>query len=146
MTTLGLRIGRMHSARVVMFHQAVADRLGLNTTDLKCLDLAASTATSLTAGQLAELTGLSTGAITGVIDRLEAAGFVRRQRDPKDRRRVIIESVPGREHEVAALFRSLAQGIAQLCARYSDAELALLVEFVGAANDLLHQETARMRQ
>ena len=74
--------GRRLSLATIMFHQAVADRLGLNPTDHKCIDLLAS-AGSTTAGELAEATGLTTGAITGVIDRLEAAGFVRREDDPE---------------------------------------------------------------
>ncbi len=68
------RAGRELSAATIMFHQAIADRLGLNPTDHKCLDLLASKGL-MTAGELAEMTGLTTGAITGVIDRLEAAGF-----------------------------------------------------------------------
>src|SRR4051812_11024154 len=129
-TALVQQIGRQHSARVVMFHQAVADRLKLNATDLKSLDLARSASEPLTAGQLAEFTGLTTGAITGVVDRLEAAGFVRRQRDPRDRRRVIIEPLPGREADVAQLFEPLGQAIAALCVRYTDEELALLINFL----------------
>jgi DNA-binding MarR family transcriptional regulator len=144
-SALAQQIGRQHSARVVMFHQAVAERLGLNATDLKCLDLAKGASAALTAGRLAELTGLTTGAITGVVDRLEEAGFVRRQRDPHDRRKVIVEPLIGREGEVAKLFSSLADGVAALCARYSDDELALLVNFLGEADQLLHDETGKLR-
>ena len=64
-----------------MFHQAIADRLGLNVTDHKCIDLLLMKG-PLTAGELAGMTGLTTGAITAVIDRLEKAGFVRREDDP----------------------------------------------------------------
>ena len=84
--------GRRLSLATIMFHQAVADRLGLNPTDHKCIDLLASAGWT-TAGELAEATGLTTGAITGVIDRLEAAGFVRREDDPNDRRRVIVRVI-----------------------------------------------------
>jgi DNA-binding MarR family transcriptional regulator len=144
-TVLAQRIGRQHSARVVMFHQVVAERLGLNATDLKCLDLARGGSLPVTAGQLAELSGLTSGAVTGVIDRLEAAGFVRRARDPADRRRVIIEPVHGREEKIDGLFGSLARAIAGLCARYSDEELALIVDFISEADQLLHRETAKLR-
>lgn len=142
---LAQQIGRQHSARVVMFHQAVAERLGLNATDLKSLDLARSASEPLTAGHLAELTGLTTGAITGVVDRLEAAGFVRRQRDAHDRRRVIIEPLPGREADVVQLFEPLGAAIAALCVRYTDEELALLINFLGQADQLMHEETERLR-
>src|SRR5215813_7862986 len=81
---------RQLSAATILFHQAVADRLGMNVTDHKCADILERHG-PLTAGELAERTGLTTGAITGVIDRLEKTGFVRRAEDPGDRRRVIIE-------------------------------------------------------
>src|SRR5690349_6128631 len=88
---LGEEFGRELSARTVLFHQAVAERLGIGSTDHKCLDIAARASTDqpLTAGQLAELTGLTTGAITGVLDRLEKAGFIRREKHPHDRRQVV---------------------------------------------------------
>jgi DNA-binding MarR family transcriptional regulator len=74
-TSLGQEVGRELSARTVLFHQAVADRLGIGITDHKCLDIAhrAAKGQTLTAGRLAEETGLTTGAITGVLDRLEKA-------------------------------------------------------------------------
>src|SRR5215468_4932005 len=92
---------REMSAATVMFHQAVADRLGMNITDHKCADILARTG-PITAGDLARRTGLTTGAITGVIDRLEREGFVRRVRDPHDRRRVIVEPVVKRMEQVIA--------------------------------------------
>jgi DNA-binding MarR family transcriptional regulator len=69
--------------------QVSADRIGINATDLNCLNLVALTG-SMTAGELARATGLTTASITGVLDRLEEGGFVRRERDPHDRRRVIV--------------------------------------------------------
>src|SRR5262245_4409010 len=81
---------RQLSTATILFHQAIADRLGLNVTDHKCADILLRTG-PVTAGELARQTGLTTGAITGVIDRLEKAGFVRRIRDADDRRRVIVE-------------------------------------------------------
>ena len=78
----------------VLFRQALADRVGLNATDLACAGILSESG-RLTAGRLAEVTGLTTGAVTGVVDRLERAGYVRRTSDPEDRRRVIVEPVPG---------------------------------------------------
>src|ERR671936_1321222 len=80
------------SIETIMFHEAVADVLGLHITDHKCLDLIYRFG-AMPAGRLAELTGLTTGAVTGIIDRLEKAGYVRRTNDPKDRRRTIIEPI-----------------------------------------------------
>src|SRR5260370_37450000 len=72
--------------------QAAADRIGINATDLNCLNIL-SFSGETTAGELARATGLTTASITGVADRLEEAGFVRRERDPRDRRRVVIRLV-----------------------------------------------------
>src|SRR5258708_19429477 len=76
-----------------IFSQTVADRAGVSSSDLECLDFL-NLEGRVTAGRLAEVTGLTTGAITGVVDRLEKAGFVRRERDESDRRKVFIAIVP----------------------------------------------------
>src|SRR5919197_479532 len=72
------------------YDQAVADAIGLNRTDMRCLDIIELEGL-VTAGRLAELSGLTTGAITTVIDRLEEKGLARRVRDPRDRRRVLVQ-------------------------------------------------------
>jgi DNA-binding MarR family transcriptional regulator len=98
-------------------------------------------------GELAERTGLTTGAITGVIDRLERAGFVRRAKDPGDRRRVIIEPIPRRiERRIGPLFESMAQATAALCARYSLEELAVIRDFAARAHQMAQEETRKLRQ
>src|SRR3954447_16148383 len=84
---------RKSSALGVIFGQAVAERAGISSSDLECLDFL-NLEGRVTAGRLAELTGLTTGAITGVVDRLERAGYVRRERDESDRRKVFITTVP----------------------------------------------------
>src|SRR5258708_31557950 len=75
-----------------LMNQAEAERIGINSTDLNCLNIL-SFSGQLTAGQLAQATGLTTASITGVLDRLEEAGFLRRERDASDRRRVVIHLV-----------------------------------------------------
>ena len=142
---LSRTLGRELSARTIMFHQAIAEHLGLNATDHKCLDLARR-AEAMTAGELAELTGLTTGAITGVIDRLEHAGFVRRVRDANDRRRVLIEPVAERARDIAPLFDSLDAAWTALCARYSDRELALINTFMNDSIVMLRGEAQKVRQ
>ena len=98
----------------ILFHQAIADRLGMHLTDHKCGDILVQTG-PITAGELAERTGLTTGAITGVIDRLEKAGYVRRVKDPDDRRRVIIEPLAERiKGQIVPLFQSIGRGIADM--------------------------------
>ncbi len=139
------RAGRLLSAATIMFHQAVADRLGLNPTDHKCADLLFLKG-AMTAGELAGLTGLTTGAITGVIDRLEAAGFVRREDDPNDRRRVIVRATPRPPCAVGRLFEPLATAMAKVCARYSDRELATILDFQTRAQEGLHEATLKLRR
>jgi DNA-binding MarR family transcriptional regulator len=137
---------RQLSAATIMFHQVVADRLGLNGTDHKCVDIL-ERAGPMTAGELAQHTGLTTGAVTGVIDRLEKAGFVRRAEDADDRRRVIIEPIRSRiEKVVAPLFASMGRAAAELSARYSTEQLALICEFARRAHELALAEAHKLRE
>jgi DNA-binding MarR family transcriptional regulator len=128
-----------------MFHQAIADRLGLNVTDHKCMDLLLLNG-PLTAGELAAMTGLTTGAITAVIDRLEKAGFVRREDDPRDRRRVIVQVMPKRCRDIERLFEPFAATFGELSARYKDEELVVILDFMSRSRDGLHQSTLGLRQ
>ena len=110
--------GRRLSTATILFHQAVADRLGLNLTDHKCVDLLLLNG-PLTAGELARLTTLTTGAITAALDRLERAGFVKREDDPEDRRRVVVRAVPGGVEAIRPLFDSFSARLDGLAARYN---------------------------
>jgi len=136
--------GRDVGTAAIMFHQAVADRLGLNPTDHKCLDLVRR-AGGATAGDLADWTELTTGAVTGVIDRLERAGFVRREEHPADRRKVVVRVIPERLPEVGRLFTSLGEAMTALCGRYSEAELRVIVDYLSRAADLFRRETRLLR-
>jgi DNA-binding MarR family transcriptional regulator len=142
--TVATEVGRTLSTHTVMLHAAVADRLGLNITDHKALDFACRGGGTVTAGELAELTGLTSGAITGVIDRLEKAGFARRERDPNDRRRIII-CPTSRAQEIGHLFESLAHEMTKLCSQYTDRELTLLIDFFDQVTRLVQQETRKLR-
>jgi len=135
---------RKLSAQSVLFSQAVSGRLGINSSDLECLDIVVLGGAA-TAGQLAAATGLTTGAITGVIDRLEKAGYVRRRRDPQDRRRVIVEPTPGVERRIVPLFASLADTMTRLWSTYADSDLTLIREFVAKSYPLMVEETAKLR-
>ncbi len=127
----------------VLFSQAMADHLGIGSTDMECLDLLMRNG-PVTAGRLAELTGLTTGAVTGLIDRLERAGYVRREQDPNDRRRVIISSNSEREAELLSLASGMQQAVEALYTRYTDAELALILGFVNRASAVSKDEISRL--
>lgn len=136
--------GRKLSAATIMFHQAVADRLGLNITDHKCLDLILLNG-PMTAGALADATGMTTGAITAVLDRLAGAGFVKRAADPNDRRKVIAEALPKNLGAAHRLFEPLAASMDELTARYDDDALAAILDFMTNSSAILRQSTTRLR-
>jgi len=137
-------LGRDLGIAAIVFHQTVADRLGLNPTDHKCLDLL-HRAEDATAGDLADWTGLTTGAVTGVIDRLEHRGFVRREAHPTDRRKVVIRVIPERFAELRELFGSLCEGMETLCARYSARDLKVIADYMSRSADLFRRETQRLQ-
>lgn len=125
--------------------QVSADRIGINATDLNCLNLVALTG-HVTAGDLARQTGLSTASITGVLDRLEEGGFVRRVRDPHDRRRVIVELAGGPGlREVGTTFGPVVNAWRATAAEYSDDELRLLLEFQGKLEEIMRGQLSRLR-
>jgi DNA-binding MarR family transcriptional regulator len=129
-----------------MFHQNVADVLGLHITDHKCLDLIRQYG-AMPAGRLAELTGLTTGAVTGIIDRLEKVGYVRRTNDPKDRRRTIIELVRNKkwERKIEAIFIPFHERMRKLLSSYSDSELAFLLDVLTKSIELTREESKKLR-
>jgi DNA-binding MarR family transcriptional regulator len=135
---------RTGSAQSVMFSQAAADRMGMASSDIECFDLLAVHG-PMTAGRLAELTGLTTGAITGVIDRLERSGYARRERDPNDRRRVIVQPIMERAIEGERYFGPLAAATHELLTRYTDDELGLILDFYTRANDMMQGQITRLR-
>src|SRR5215813_10501084 len=103
--------------------------MGMAAADLNCLNIL-SFRGRMTAGELARATGLTTASITGVVDRLEEAGFVTRERDPRDRRRVVVQVVLKRAlPDVGAVFLPMIQDWQKVAARYSDDELRLIVDF-----------------
>ncbi len=133
---------RRLSTRTVFLHQMIADRLGLHTTDHKCLDIVNEHG-QVTAGQLADLTGLTTGAITAAIDRLEKARLAKREFDPKDRRKVMIKILPDRMPEIRKLFESsLKKPLQKVLSRYTNEQLTIILDYI---TDLIemHEESSR---
>ena len=119
---------RKASAQGTMFAKTVADRAGISSSDMDCMDFL-NVEGRMTAGRLAELTGLTTGAITGVIDRLEKAGFVRRERDESDRRKVFIAPVPERMMEIGRFYTLMQRAMEKQSEGYSDTELKVLLRY-----------------
>jgi DNA-binding MarR family transcriptional regulator len=136
---------RQNSARAVMFHQIISEKLGLNATDHKCLDFLNSTG-PVTAGRLAELTGLTTGAVTNVIDRLEQAGYVTRDKDPNDRRRVVVKPTGGGSGNIPPLFESVIQATHNIVSRYDERETLVILDFIKQCNDMALVEMNKLKQ
>ena len=129
-------LGRKISTQTVFLHQAIAQTVGLNATDTKCVDLIASDPTgSITAGRLSDLTGLTTGAITHIVDRLEKRGIVERVRDTADRRRIFIRVKPESLAPLAPTYESVGAAYLALSEQYTDSDLALICEYMERASE-----------
>lgn len=139
--------GRKYSESSLLFHHAIADALGLNITDLKCLDLIRES-DGLTPGQLAKSMGLTTGAVTGIVDRLEMAGYARRRRDSMDRRKISIHAqLEQISSKLNPIFTSFQQAMAsEFNNAYSDHDMALILNFVERSSHVLRSETRKIQQ
>ena len=142
---VGHELGRELATKSLFFHTLVANRVGLNATDTRCLDiLVRSGSVPMTAGSLTEATGLTTGAITGILDRLEKAGFLKRLKDANDRRKVLIELTSEGMAKLGPLYDGLGAGMEELARRYTVAELKMIEGFLTANLDILNNEIARL--
>jgi DNA-binding MarR family transcriptional regulator len=136
---------RKTSALLQLVGLSAAERIGINLTDLNCLNIL-SFSGQLTAGELARATGLTTASITGVLDRLEEAGYVRRERDAQDRRRVVVRLVPERAiSQVAPVFAPMLADWKRVAADYTDDELRLIVRFYGQLEQVYRDHIVRLR-
>jgi DNA-binding MarR family transcriptional regulator len=135
---------RKSSAQGTIFAQAVAERAGVSSSDMDCMDFL-NVEGRMTAGRLAELTGLTTGAITGVVDRMEKAGLVRRERDNEDRRKVFIVPVAERVVEIGRFYEPMQRAMHKLWDTYTDAELKLLLRFADQGYKAVLAATEELR-
>jgi DNA-binding MarR family transcriptional regulator len=132
---------RAYQRAVDKYDELVACRLGINRSDLRCLDLLHEAGT-MTAGQLAAGSGLTTGATTRMLDRLERIDYVRRRPDSADRRRVLVELTPRARKLATELYGSFQDAAAGL-GRYSPDQLALLRDFLSGGRAMYEQRTIR---
>jgi DNA-binding MarR family transcriptional regulator len=100
----------------------------------------------VTAGTIGEHTGLTTGAVTGLMDRLEKAGYVRRERDPHDRRKVVVQLLPNERMDavLAAAFGPFGADMVKIAARYSEAERRVIADWISATTEALVANTHRI--
>jgi DNA-binding MarR family transcriptional regulator len=142
---LQLEIRRM-SAQSVLLSTAVSERVGLSSSDLECLDFVVMAGPgAVTPGELAAATGLTSGAITGVADRLEKAGFVRREADPVDRRKVRLLAIESRVRQMGVYYERLAQRTEAVWAQYSEELLLMVLELMRRSIAVSIEELAHIR-
>lgn len=129
------------------FFRAAAARVGMTVTDIQVIDLLESTGPA-TAGQLADLTGLTTGAITGMLNRLEEIGLVRRERDPDDGRRVIVRLERDKDEmqKISPIFAAFGKAWDELASDYDGEQIAFLLEFLKRSNALSRKEIVQLRE
>ena len=139
-----MRAGRETSRLAMVFRYAIAEQLGLTVSDLECLDHLADVG-SATAGQVAERTNLTTGAVTSMLRRLQQAGWVTAERDPADRRRVIVTLRPERAAELERPYARFAERAERLVEGYRTEELTLLVRHHDRMQAIYLAELDRLR-
>jgi DNA-binding MarR family transcriptional regulator len=127
------------------FADAAHETLGLNRTDVRCLDIIEREGGRLMAGELAELSGLMGAAVTGILDRLEAKGYARRVRDDSDRRRVFVELTQLMHERSGEIWGPMAVEGQKMVANLSTAELELLRDWFRAGRELNEREVERVR-
>ena len=137
------RLARQHSTAVVLFHHAVAERLGLGPTDHKCLDLLRDRGT-MTGSELSAITGLTSGAITGVVSRLERAGYLRREQDPSDGRKQILSPARKGAH-IQDVINPLREDVAASLENFDGHQLTAIAEFLSRSTDLIYRHAALLR-
>ncbi len=121
------------------FDEGLAKALKLSRTDMRCLDLIGRLG-PMTAGHLAEESGLTTGAVTFILDRLEEAGMVTRRRDTQDRRRVWVEIVPATRQRLEGLQQPVAEEMRQVAQRFKSDELAVVRDFMRQAKEVFQRQ------
>ena len=137
------RLARRHSTAVVLFHHAVAERLGLGPSDHKCLDLLRERG-PMAGSDLGAITGLTSGAITGVVARLERAGYLRRELDPHDGRKQVLHLTLERAH-IQDVIDPLRKDVAVLLEKFDARQLTAIAEFLTRTTDLIYHHAALLR-
>jgi DNA-binding MarR family transcriptional regulator len=133
---------RLHQNAYDRFEDAAAEYFGVNRTAMRCMDVL-ERAGQLTAGEIARQTGLTSGAVTALLDRLERAGWVRRLRDDADRRRILVELTDKAVQGAAEVYGPFVEGLAEYD-KYSEAELRFITRYIERGSDLLLEHTARI--
>ncbi|GGP97047.1 MarR family winged helix-turn-helix transcriptional regulator [Streptomyces roseolilacinus] len=136
---------RRHHAAYTLFNQAMAEHLGLHPTDLQCVSLLALEPGPRTTGEIAELTGLTSGSATRLVDRLQKAGLAERRPDPHDRRKTLVALTAGRTPEVEAAWDAPGRAFERALDDFTDDELTVIERYLRRTTDVGAEQTARLR-
>ena len=139
-----VRMARAHEAANDAFDEVAREKLGINRTDLRCLNIIENSG-PMTAGRLAELSGLTTAAVTSVLDRLERVGYARRVRDQPDRRQVMVEVTPLLAERATPIWGPLGEEARSTLSRMSAEELQALIDFYRLGIELNERHIERVR-
>lgn len=130
-------LARRFSTRTVFLHQVIAQTVGLSATDTRCLELIHTDPENMmTAGRLAQLSGLTTGAITHIVDRLEKRGFIKRVRDTQDRRKVFVRVQEAKLRPLLPRYRVMGEAYKSVVERYTDSELKLIFDYMEKMSEM----------
>ncbi|HEX2244099.1 MAG TPA: MarR family transcriptional regulator [Gammaproteobacteria bacterium] len=138
------QLARRHSTAMVLFHHALAERLELGPTDHKCLDLLRENP-NMSASNLAAATGLTTGAITGVVARLERSGFLSREPDPADARKQVLRALPEGVARIRDAVAPLRRDLVDLLDAFDADQLAAIKDFLAGSTELALRHASLLR-
>ncbi|GHA01483.1 transcriptional regulator [Streptomyces subrutilus] len=133
-----------HYADYSLFNQALADHIGLHPTDLQCVGLLSLESEPVSTGEIARLTGLTSGSATRLVDRMAKAGIVRRHADPHDRRRSLVSLSPEARERIGAAWDTPGRAFGAVLEGYSDAELAVIADYLRRASEVGRAQTERL--
>jgi MarR family transcriptional regulator, organic hydroperoxide resistance regulator len=133
---------RHFAAGAVLFNQRVSERVGVHPTDLQCVNLL-SVLGACTPGKLAEFTGLTTGGVTVMLDRLEQAGYIKREPNPCDRRSLLVRASAKKSEKIDAEYAGVAKQLDEYIEHVPDAELEVVVRFLKQVNAIRMNSSLR---
>ncbi|MGW1762903.1 MarR family winged helix-turn-helix transcriptional regulator [Streptomyces sp. NPDC002073] len=134
-----------HYADYSLFNQAMADHVGLHPTDMQCIALLDMEPGPVSTGDIARLTGLTSGSATRLVDRMVKAGIVERQTDPQDRRRSLVALAPEARARIGEAWETPGRAFGAVLDGYSDDELAVIGDYLHRAAEVGRAQAERLR-
>jgi MarR family transcriptional regulator, organic hydroperoxide resistance regulator len=140
-----IRCLRQFIAGSILYNQQIADRVGLHLTDVQCINILELMGPS-TPGELARFTGLTTGGVTMMLDRLEKAGYLKREPNPRDRRSILVRLNPAKVKKMQAFYIDINQRMATLLDETPERELRAVVKLLSKMNESRVEEPVNNRK